>query len=192
MCSMVKSCNYDNLPNGRYCYWHRLLRARKQDQGEEARRRADSPRTDGDAVCRVCGPVAAFYLAPRRRVCVGCLYNESRARSVERTYGLSIKDHTVLRALQDNRCAICGRRQKMQDLAVDHDHRTGAVRGLLCYSCNHELLGAAHDTPMLLVRALIYLLRPPTSGRWTKSPDLAMMVVREITEYKRNDRSSRK
>jgi hypothetical protein len=190
MCSMVKSCNYDNLPNGRYCYWHRLLRCRKTDQGEEARRRAENPRTDGDATCKSCGPVAAFYMVPRRRLCVGCHYNESRARAVASTYGLSSESHENLRTLQNNRCAICGRRQNMQDLAVDHDHRTGAVRGLLCYSCNHELLGSAHDAPMLLIKALIYLLRPPTSGRWTCSPDLVMLVMNTITEHNRDDRTN--
>ena len=42
-------------------------------------------------------------------------------------------------------------------LAVDHDHTTNAVRGLLCSKCNHELLGAAHDSLELLERAVAYL-----------------------------------
>lgn len=46
-------------------------------------------------------------------------------------------------------------------LAVDHDHRTGEPRGLLCKRCNHDLLGSGHDDIKFLYRAIAYLLFPP-------------------------------
>jgi hypothetical protein len=52
-------------------------------------------------------------------------------------------------AAQDGGCAICGALPAVRDLAVDHDHKTGAVRGLLCMSCNTGL-GHFHDDPELL------------------------------------------
>ena len=40
-----------------------------------------------------------------------------------------------------NRCEVCGRPPKTRALAVDHDHLTGQVRGLLCFTDNRLLLG---------------------------------------------------
>lgn len=58
---------------------------------------------------------------------------------------------------QDGRCAIC--RQKNR-LFVDHDHKTGKARGLLCSRCN---LGIGHfrDSPFLLANAISYVVAPP-------------------------------
>lgn len=54
-------------------------------------------------------------------------------------------------------CAICERPPRgYKNLAVDHDHATGAVRGLLCQTCN-AALGSFGDAPRLLQRAIDYL-----------------------------------
>lgn len=42
-------------------------------------------------------------------------------------------------ASQDGHCAICSSAPKTRRLDTDHDHRTGAVRGLLCHRCNRAL-----------------------------------------------------
>jgi hypothetical protein len=54
---------------------------------------------------------------------------------------------------QDGRCLICA---EATTLAVDHDHRTGEVRGLLCSLCNRAL-GHFRDAPVLCERAALYL-----------------------------------
>ena len=59
---------------------------------------------------------------------------------------------------QDGRCLICASEPGSIALAVDHDHETGRVRGLLCRSCNQGL-GHFRDDPGLLRRAAIYLER---------------------------------
>lgn len=60
-------------------------------------------------------------------------------------------------AEQGGVCAICGRRPREgTHLHVDHDHETGRVRGLLCFSCNVAVGQLQHD-PTRIVRAADYL-----------------------------------
>lgn len=60
-----------------------------------------------------------------------------------------------------HRCAICG--QASSRLSVDHDHRTGNARGMLCTHCNLGL-GSFRDDPAVLRRAIRYLDAPPVRG----------------------------
>ena len=59
---------------------------------------------------------------------------------------------------QNGRCAICSRHSSLfvKDLAVDHDHKTGFVRGLLCIRCNRSL-GNVNDDKGLLLSMVSYL-----------------------------------
>ena len=63
------------------------------------------------------------------------------ARKPKRATGLGVDDVEYTRRLeaQGGGCAICGATPKTRRLHVDHDHRTGAVRGLLCHRCNRAL-----------------------------------------------------
>ena len=60
---------------------------------------------------------------------------------------------------QEGRCAICGMKPEGR-LAVDHDHATGQVRGLLCQSCN-VAPGFLRDDPNRLKTAIASLENPP-------------------------------
>lgn len=85
----------------------------------------------------------------------------SRGREDQlRRYGLSVAAYDALLDSQGGACAICGR-TKSDDtrgyrLAVDHNHETGAVRGLLCGYCNRAI-GLMRDDPELLEKAAQYL-----------------------------------
>ncbi|MEC3917354.1 endonuclease VII domain-containing protein [Nocardia sp. CDC160] len=121
---------------------------------------------------------------PRAPLCAACYQRARRARqgpAVARRanlwskYRITVDQYDALRASQDFRCAICGvhesevdmshvggrprkdgRELEKMPLAVDHDHRTGAVRGLLCPRCNAGI-GNFADDPSRLWAAVAYL-----------------------------------
>jgi hypothetical protein len=75
----------------------------------------------------------------------------------KRRYGLTPEQVDAMRAAG---CAICGAPDSVgrwKKLHVDHDHKTGEVRGVLCDNCNHGL-GHFKDSPELLSAARSYLL----------------------------------
>lgn len=82
-------------------------------------------------------------------------------------YGLSVDGYNAMLAAQNGLCAICYepetamRAGRLVLLAVDHDHRTGRIRGLLCNHCNRAL-GAVRDKVDVLQKAIDYLQRHAT------------------------------
>lgn len=92
----------------------------------------------------------------------------SHGRWVEKTYGITAEEYQALYVAQGRSCFICRRATgRTKRLAVDHDHKTGYVRGLLCGTCN-KLLGHLRDDPDLALRIADYLVDPPafkTIGR---------------------------
>lgn len=75
-------------------------------------------------------------------------------------YGLTLADYDEMLRTQGNGCAICGKtpEENGKRLAVDHDHETGDVRGLLCDMCNKGL-GCFGDSSQRLRSAANYLER---------------------------------
>ena len=82
----------------------------------------------------------------------------ARAVRVQRTYGLSPEQHEELFRLQGGRCPH-GRRITLRS-PVDHDHSSGAVRGLLCDPCN-RFLGYVGDSAQAFLNLWAYAARPP-------------------------------
>lgn len=81
------------------------------------------------------------------------LWKKERARAAQRA--AKKRQYELVR--QEGRCAICGRDLKPgRGTHVDHCHRTGAVRGLLCSKCN-PALGLFEDNVDALIRAAEYL-----------------------------------
>ena len=71
------------------------------------------------------------------------------------TYGLSKEEYQSLLERSGGLCEVCKEKKAAH---IDHDHKTGAVRGLLCQQCNHGL-GNFQDNVALLNRASEYLSR---------------------------------
>jgi hypothetical protein len=78
-------------------------------------------------------------------------------RWTEKTYGVTEEEYRALLDAQEGRCAICRRRPVNRRLAVDHDHNTGKVRGLLCYTCNHFVLRYVEGDPVAAHNAAVYI-----------------------------------
>lgn len=77
----------------------------------------------------------------------------SRGYYLKNKYNITEEDYIVLRAKQNNACAICNIQTKLH---VDHDHETGQIRGLLCLKCN-TALGTFGDSVEGLEVAINYL-----------------------------------
>ncbi len=95
-----------------------------------------------------------------------------RKTLLKRTFDLTPEGYAALLAAQDERCAICRAEPRPgQALDVDHDHKTGKVRGLLCRNCNHGL-GKFKDNPFTLTEAQFYL------WNWDREvPDRVRLVI---------------
>jgi hypothetical protein len=82
-----------------------------------------------------------------------------RAYQFKRKYGLTEEQVGAMLFMQECKCALCRTEfgvGRVETFAVDHDHRTGAVRGLLCAKCN-KALGGFRDDASLLTRAADYI-----------------------------------
>lgn len=116
--------------------------------------------------CPKCGKtrITTQYKSPRARICTPCQKQRTQAYSREQhlleTYGLSLNDYTVLFEAQGGKCFIC-KGARTYNLHVDHCHKTGRIRGLLCKMCNKRLLPSVRDDVARLKRAILYLEQPP-------------------------------
>lgn len=81
-----------------------------------------------------------------------------RMAYIEKRYGITYLDFEAMEATQAGLCKICKRPPdgRFDRLHVDHDHKTGKVRGLLCHGCNVSL-GRFQDKPEWLDAAAAYL-----------------------------------
>lgn len=87
-----------------------------------------------------------------------------RDYALRRQFGLTQADYNKIRDRQNNLCAICGdgetrkdhKTQRVTSLAVDHCHKSGKIRELLCSRCN-LVLGRVSDETALLKKMVKYL-----------------------------------
>lgn len=113
----------------------------------------DKSRPDGHkSQCRECvAAVNRAYTASKAGK------ESNRRQHMRRNYGITIDEYEELERKQGGLCAICGGGEVIgRRLAVDHCHKSGKVRGLLCQACN-TALGKFKDSPELLANAIKYL-----------------------------------
>ncbi len=112
-----------------------------------------------DTKCKSC---KSQYNEKYRRENPGRFAENVARWTLLRKYGITLEYYKELFDKQRGICGICGSSErdivngKRKDLAVDHDHLTGRVRGLLCGVCNRGI-GALGDSVERIRRALKYL-----------------------------------
>ena len=127
--------------------------------------------------CREVKPLTEFHLRSKnepwpKSACKNCHRERARGywkkkplpkeiqreRNLQKAFGIGISDYNRILEAQDNCCAICGVNSCAagRNFAVDHCHKTGIVRGLLCKFCN-TALGQFQDNPVILHKAIKYL-----------------------------------
>ena len=124
---------------------------------------------DGQCLCGSNGTILArglcsrCYTKQRRKDGKGSKHTVSDHRSaLLGRYGLTLDEYAAMFLAQNGVCAICGQSESRSNqygpnsLAVDHNHETGELRGLLCSRCN-VALGLFKDDENLLLSALAYL-----------------------------------
>ncbi len=98
-----------------------------------------------------------YYKKTNERRC-----EQNRNTRLKREFGLDHEKYNKILLSQNGVCAICHCKEtstykgKIKRLAVDHCHKTGKVRGLLCQGCN-QAIGHAKDSIEILTNAVLYL-----------------------------------
>jgi len=190
-------CGRDKVAgSNKFCYWHRLARSIMTEQVRAASARGDHvahalriarvPEKEwpvGERWCAGCQSFAPLWYCKDSQ-CKACAHRAiARSRDLS-IYGLGHDAKDALIKLQGGKCAGCRRRQISKDLATDHNHATGEVRGLLCQTCNQKILGGAYDSLQTLLNLAYYLLRPParSGSGWRPPEDLNFRFTWEERE----------
>ncbi len=105
-------------------------------------------------LCRACGKAKEDQ---SQQHCNKCK-KRRRSGELRRLYGITLEEYNRMLAAQDGVCWICKGivTSKKGNLLVDHCHKTGKVRGLLCTKCNAGI-GGLGDSIEMLERAIEYL-----------------------------------
>ncbi|KKM79559.1 hypothetical protein LCGC14_1348760 [marine sediment metagenome] len=96
----------------------------------------------------------AKYFQEKEKGSESYLKNTRRAH-LKKMYGITPEIYEKMRSQQKGKCGMCGKIPKKR-LAVDHDHSTDKIRGLLCFKCN-TFIGYIETSRDIVEEATIYL-----------------------------------
>lgn len=176
-------CQLTRAKGKRVCGWHWLLKQPIEVQIEWADKRGAAarareghverlrvPKEEWPAGGRWCSECQGFipWVYVQGSKCKAHSSRATHASMVKRVYDISGEEYAALLEWQGGRCYICRQVPRVRRLAVDHDHATGAVRGLLCandeWGCNTTLRRLLNSVEMAQ-RALEYVTKWPYD-RW--------------------------
>jgi hypothetical protein len=199
-------CGRKLLEGKRSCLWHWLadqpieVQTTWADQRRDIAERKEGwvhlarvPEKDWEPGTRWCAEcqtmIPLFYCRGSR--CIPHASRAAHASMTKRVYDFTREDYEALLAWQKGRCYICQQVPRAKRLAVDHDHRTGEVRGLLCandeWGCNVTLRRVLNSKGMA-ERLLAYVQQSPLERMQQGDPavtiagNAAAQRVREAAE----------
>jgi hypothetical protein len=140
----------------------RLYRRKRERMGKTLRVRPEVPA--GHKYCPTCKtirPHTQWHRSKRTKdglssQCKHCRVDGGRRTHLKRMYALTPEDVEAMLLAQGGVCAIC--EGPMERPHVDHDHKTGKVRGIFCFNCNAGL-GKFQDDVEVVQLAVEYLRR---------------------------------
>lgn len=115
------------------CHRDAMLEYRKTEAGKQTVQRAKGK----------------YNLTPRAK-------RTKKNYELKRRFNITLEQYDEMFEKQNGVCAICKLPEITMRLAVDHDHKTGEIRGLLCQRCN-RFLGQAYEDLNILQNAIKYL-----------------------------------
>ena len=108
-------------------------------------------------ICKIChNKQTNQYLKKSREIHPEKARQRDKKYHIFKKYGITIQEVLNMLQAQGNKCAICGKPLTINDACIDHDHKTGKVRGILCRECNWGL-GNFRDNPTFCRNAAKYL-----------------------------------
>jgi len=116
-------------------------------------------RADGlQTYCKECrlDEAKKYFIANRETLRRKAYKNNIKLYWPKLTRNEAHKEYLKMAKLQGHKCAICNKKPANKRLAIDHDHETGKICGLLCSKCNRAL-GYLNDDKELLRKAISYL-----------------------------------
>lgn len=113
--------------------------------------------------CKITKPKTEFFDHHTNKTgksgsCKDCKRAQNKKHVLKKRFNISLDEYKEMLEIQDGKCAICKNVTTIRQLAVDHCHKTGGIRGLLCTSCN-TAIGGFKDSSTLLNRAILYLTK---------------------------------
>ncbi len=120
--------------------------------------------------CDIIKPFSDFPKTKRHRrsglpiykYCKPCHYIAQREIRLKKLFNISVQEYDTILAFQGGVCFICKQPPKKVKLAVDHCHKTGLIRGLLCMFCNRAI-SLFRDDLERFKNVISYLENPPTT-----------------------------
>jgi hypothetical protein len=148
--------------------------ARMESSIKSAARKQNN--TENRERCKDCGKILPLRKTTKFQYCADCLpakrkrYEVSRRirlkeadiyfdkrRDLKKHFGITLENYNLLFENQGQKCAIChSTKSSGKGWHVDHDHKTGAIRGILCHFCNLAL-GHFKDDQATMKEAIKYL-----------------------------------
>jgi len=165
------------------CYERTRPREYVLRQNEATRKRRI--RLAASGLCTRCGTPLSMEGATRCSKCKDI----ANSKRMKNDFGITLDEYRVLLARQGGVCAICQKEEKAttrhggpKNLAIDHDHNSGTIRGLLCMTCNLSI-GLLRDDARVIQSAIRYVQNGGFTNERTSAAAPDVVTLRQLSLF---------